>query len=380
MATKREARSQPRQKAKRSAFDMTFLILVILLLTIGLVMLFSASYANAYYLKGNSFHYISRQLVFAVAGVVAMYVASFYDYHNLHNWAYLIVAGSVVLLIMVFFMPPVNDAHRWIFIGPINFQPSEIAKFGLIVLFSHWISVNQKEITTIKGLIPYAAVMGLFSVLLIAEPHLSGTILMIAIGVVMIVVGGARLIHLFTAGLAGATALIAAVVALGKLDRALGRIEHWLDPFSDPRGDGFQTIQSLYAIGSGGMMGTGIGDSRQKYLFLPEPQNDFIFAIVCEELGFIGATLIIMLFALLIWRGFVIGMHAKDKFGALLAVGLTAQIGIQVLLNIAVATNSVPNTGIGLPFFSYGGTSLLMLLGQIGIILSVSRQSNLEKE
>lgn len=371
-----------RVPVERGPLDMTFLLLVLLLLTIGLVMLFSASYANAYYLMDNSFHYISRQLVFAIAGVIAMLMVSYFDYHLLHKLAYPLMGLALVLLVLVFFMRPVNNARRWIFIGnSINFQPSEIAKFAVVVLFSHWISINYKRMNTFRyGMVPFGAVLGVLAVLLIAEPHLSGTILIIALGAVMIVVGGANLKYLFLAATGGVSALLLLVVALGKLDRAMGRITHWLNPFLDARGEGFQTIQSLYAIGSGGLMGAGIGNSRQKFLFLPEPQNDFIFAIVCEELGFVGATLIILLFALLVWRGFVIGLRSKDRFGTLLAVGLTAQIGLQVILNIAVVTNTVPNTGINLPFFSYGGTGLLMLLGQIGVILAVSRQSTIEKE
>ncbi len=377
--TKEENVKKP--KAQRGPIDLTFLILVLLLLTIGLVMLFSASYANAYYIMGDSFHYISRQLVFAVVGVVAMIAVSYFDYHILHHFAYLLMGVSIVLLIVVFAMPTINDAHRWIFIGPINFQPSEIAKFAVVVLFSHWISIHYKKMDTFQyGVLPFCIVLGILAVLLILEPHLSGTILIVGLGAVMMVVGGTKLTWLVGGGLAGVIGGPLLVLALGKWDRAMGRIEHWLNPFLDPRGDGFQTIQSLYAIGSGGLMGAGIGNSRQKYLFLPEPQNDFIFAIVCEELGFIGAALIIILFALLIWRGYVIALRAKDRFGTLIAVGLTTQIGLQTILNIAVVTNTIPNTGIGLPFFSYGGTSLLMLLGQMGVILAISRQSNLEKE
>ncbi|MCD4835988.1 putative lipid II flippase FtsW [Merdimmobilis hominis] len=362
--------------------DLTFLILVLILLTIGLIMLFSASYANAYYLMGNSFHYISRQMAFAVVGVIAMLAASKIDYHFWRRFAIPMMALSIVLLLVVFAMPPINHAHRWIFIGSsFNFQPSEVAKFAVVLLFSHLIDVNYQRMHKFEyGILPFGAILGVLAVLLIAEPHLSGTILIVGLGVIMMIVGGIRLSHLFLAGGAGGTALILLVLVLGKWDRMMGRIEHWLNPFLDPRGEGFQTIQSLYAIGSGGLLGSGIGNSRQKYLYLPEPQNDFIFSIVCEELGLIGAAIIIILFALLLWRGFVIALRAKDKFGCLMAVGLTAQVGLQTILNIAVVTNTVPNTGIGLPFFSYGGTALMMLLAQMGIVLSISRQSSLERE
>lgn len=369
------------KKVKKGAMDSTFCILVLLLLTIGLVMLFSASYANAYYYLNDSFHYISRQFIFAILGVVAMYVASHFDYHRFHSLAIPLMGISVVMLVVVFAMKPINNAHRWIFIGPINFQPSEIAKFALVILFAHLISINYDKMDTVRyGIVPFIMIMGVLAVLLIAEPHLSATILVIGIGIIMMIIGGMELKYLFGAGGLMVVIFPVLLVALGKVDRAWGRIQHWLNPYLDARGDGFQTIQSLYAIGSGGLMGAGIGNSKQKYLFLPEPQNDFLFSIVCEELGFIGATLIIILFALLVWRGFVIALRAKDRFGTLVAVGLTVQVGLQVILNIAVVTNSIPNTGISLPFFSYGGTSLLMLLGQMGVILSVSRQSNIEKE
>lgn len=361
--------------------DLTFLILTLLLLTIGLIMLFSASYPNAFYLEEDSFYYISKQLVFAVVGIAAMLFISLFDYHGLRQFSIPIMVVTVAMLVLVFAMPSVNDAHRWIFIGPINFQPSEIAKFAVVLLFSHLMTINYDKMTTYTyGVIPYGAMLGVLAILLVAEPHLSGTIVIVALGLSMLVVGGVKLWHLAVSGVAGGALLLLMVVVLGKTDRMMSRITYWLHPELDPRNLGFQTLQSLYAIGSGGLMGAGIGNSRQKFLYLPEPQNDFIFAIVCEELGLIGATIIIVLFALLIWRGFVIAMRAKDKFGGFMAFGLTAQIGIQVVLNIAVVTNLVPNTGIGLPFFSSGGTALLMLLAQMGIILSISRQSSVEKE
>ena len=378
----------PRRKLLKSTpgqMDMIFFLLTMMLLVIGLIMLFSASYANSYYLLGNSFHYISNQMIFAVAGVAAMlFISKVVDYHLFHKLTYLMMGLSLVLLVVVFFMPPLNNAHRWIFVGSgaltISFQPSEIAKFSMIVLFAHWMSINPKSTRSIPGLIPYLGVMGVLMLLLIAEPHLSATVIIVALAVIMLIIGGMNLKLLFAAGIVGAPSMLLLIFIMGKWDRLMGRVTSWLDPFVDARGDGWQTIQSLYSIGSGGLMGTGIGNSRQKYLFLPEPQNDFIFAIVCEELGFIGATLIIMLFALLIWRGFVIGMRAKDRFGSYIAFGLTAQIALQLILNIAVATNTMPNTGIGLPFFSYGGTSLMMLLGQVGVLLNISRQSKPESD
>ena len=239
----------------------------------------------------------------------------------------------------------------------------------------------RDRIKTFKyGILPFVIILGLLSFLMLLQPHVSGVILIMLIGAVVMLVGGVDVKWFVFAGVGALILIGGALLIPGAFDYARSRLEFWFDPWSDPQGAGFQTIQSLYAIGSGGLLGVGIGNSRQKYLYLPEVQNDFVFAIVGEELGFIGATLIIVMFALLIWRGFVIAARAKDRFGMLLAVGLTAQVGIQAFLNIAVVTNTIPNTGISLPFFSYGGTSLMMLLGQMGIVLSVSRQSTLLKE
>jgi cell division protein FtsW len=278
-------------------------------------------------------------------------------------------------------MPEINYVHRWINLGFITFQPSEIAKFAVVVIFAHLISVNYSRMKTFwYGIAPFAGVLGVFAVLLILEPHLSATVLIFAIGFVMMFVGGTSLKWFVPVGAVVLLGLAYAATNEEIIAYASNRLSYWLDSFSDPQGLGYQTLQSLYAIASGGLLGLGIGQSRQKYLYLPEPQNDFVFAVVCEELGFVGAVFIIILFALLIWRGFAIALKARDRFGSMLAVGLTTQVGLQVILNIAVVTNTIPNTGISMPFFSYGGTALLMLLAQMGVILSVSRQSSLPKE
>ena len=230
------------------------------------------------------------------------------------------------------------------------------------------------------GILPYGIILVLYAGLIVFEPHLSATIIIMGLGVVLIFVGGASLKWFALGGVGGVALVFVAMMIPSINERAMYRINVWHDPFIDPQVSGFQTIQSLYAIGSGGLMGAGIGNSRQKYLFLPEPQNDFVFSIICEEIGFVGAVIIILLFALLICRGFMIAVKARDRFGMLLATGLTTQVGIQSVLNIAVVTNTIPNTGVSLPFFSYGGSALLMLLAQMGIILSISRQTALEKE
>ncbi|MEF9983108.1 MAG: putative lipid II flippase FtsW [Oscillospiraceae bacterium] len=367
---------------KGGSVDATFLVLLFLILSIGLVMLFSASYADAYYWKNNSFHYILRQFVFAVFGTIAMFGASMVDYRIYKKYWKFILIVSILLLIFVFTQRSVNNARRWIFVTQsLSFQPSEIAKFALIVyLAKHTTDFQDKMKKIGVGIIRPCVVLLVFVVLLILEPHLSGTVLMIGITAVMLIIGGANLYQFFGCAMLGSVGVPMLILMLGKWDRMMVRVNYWLNPFSAPRAEGYQVIQSLYAIGSGGLMGVGIGNSRQKYLYLPEPQNDFIFAVVCEEIGFIGATFVLILFALLVWRGFVIAIRCKDRFGMMLASGLIAQVGLQVILNVAVVTNTIPNTGISLPFFSYGGTSLFMLMAQMGVLLSISRETDIEKE
>ena len=370
-----------RIRAERNGIDLTFLFLVLILLSIGLIMMFSASYASSYYETGDSFYYIKRQLLFAVVGLVMMLAIANIDYHILHRFAFLIYAGTLFLLVVVLIVPTREDAKRWINLGFTTFQPSELAKFAIVLIFAHLISVNYERMKNPRyGVWPFLVLLGVVVMLMLLEPHLSGTILIVSIGVVMMFVGGTDLKWFMLGGVLIGVAIVAAVLIPGVVPYAMDRLQYWIDPWSDPQNKGFQTIQSLYAIGSGGLMGVGIGNSRQKHLYLPEPHNDFVFSVVCEELGFIGATLIILLFVLLIWRGYVVAMRCRDRFGSMLAVGLTTQVGVQTVLNIAVVSNTIPNTGISLPFFSYGGTALVMLLCEMGVILSVSRQTNIEKE
>ena len=361
--------------------DITFLSFVLILLTVGLVMLYSSSYAFSYNQYGNSYKFISRQAMFAAVGIVVMLVVSRIDYHFWRKFAWILYALSTVMLVLLLVLPPMvegKDVKRWIVIGPVNFQPSEIAKFAIILLFSSLIAANHKQMKSFKFIAFLVVLLGLQCGLVVMEPHLTATVLIFAIGIVLLIVGGLPKRYILGGVGAGAGLGILAVVT-GVIGYGSDRIKYWLAPWADAKGKGFQTIQSLLAIGSGGILGRGIGQSRQKYLWLPEPHNDFIFAIVCEELGLIGALVIILLFCLLVWRGFTIAMRAKDKFGSLLALGLTFQVGLQAMLNIWVVTNTIPNTGISLPFFSYGGTSLLILLAEMGIVLSVSRGANIEK-
>ncbi len=367
-------------------FDMPFLLLTLALLAIGLIMMFSASYARAYYDWENSFYYIARQLTFAVVGVVAMLVASFLNYDKLKMLSWPLYGISIVLILACYLFEPINGAKRWIPLGFTSFQPSEIGKFALIVLFGTLMSDQADKMKDFKlGTLRYLVLFGAMAICVVFQPHLSATVLMACITIVMMFVGGSKIRHLVALGGAavGGAAVLLPVFSTflsDKFSHVLVRLTYWLQPFSTNDPGAYQTQQSLLAIGSGGFLGVGLGDSRQKHLYLPEVQNDFVFAIVCEELGFVGAVIVVVLFAMLVWRGFTIAMRAKDRFGCLLALGITVQVGIQAILNIAVVTNLVPNTGISLPLFSYGGTSLMMILGELGIVLAVSRQSKYEKD
>lgn len=361
--------------------DIGFFSLVLILLGIGLVMLFSASYAYCYAQYGDSYHFIARQALFAVVGVSVMIVVSKINYHFYRKFAYVLYIVSVALLTLLLALPPMYegvDYKRWLVIGPISFQPSEIAKFAIILLFSMLIAKHGDKMGNWKFVLTLIGLLALVCGLVVVETHLSATILIFTIGVVLMIVGGLAVKYMI-GGLGIGVGAVIIIVVTGLVSYAASRITYWLDPWADATGDGYQTIQSLLAIGSGGLAGRGIGQSRQKYSWLPEPHNDFIFSVVCEELGFIGAMIIILLFCALVWRGFTIAMHAPDRFGALMAVGLTFQVALQAGLNIMVVTNTIPNTGISLPFFSYGGTSLLILLAEMGVVLSISRSSNMEK-
>lgn len=370
-------------KQKIHSMDTTFLVLTLVLLSFGLIMMFSASYVRAYYFNNDSFYYIRRQAMWAVIGLVLMYLTSRIDYHIYKKFAWLTFGISAVLLVLVKILPPMDadkpDIKRWLKIGPIQFQPSEIMKFAVIIVFALLIAQFYSKMGTFKyGVLPFLFVLGIAAGLVILGSHVSGAILIILIGLVMMFVGGTKYKY-FAMSVPIVGAGVIGIIAIKGIPYVQSRLSGWLDPFSDITDSTMQTYQSLLTIGSGGIFGVGLGQSKQKFLYLPEPQNDFIFSIICEELGFIGAVAVILLFGLLIYRGFVISAKAQDKFGMMLAVGIVAQIGIQAILNIAVVTNSIPNTGISLPFFSYGGSSLMMLLAEVGIVLNISRKSSIEK-
>lgn len=359
------------------AMDPVFLILVFILLAFGLVMLFSASFARAYYYKqGNSFHFIFKQSIHAALGLLAMFFMSKIDYNKLKKFAIPLFLISLCLLVVVLFMKgDSNGIKRWIQFGPFfQFQPSELMKFSLILLFSSMISANQSKMKTFGfGVLLFSTLLGIVVALMYLEPHLSGIILMCSIAGVMMFVGGTRPRWFIILFLIAGAALV--YILFFKGNYMGGRVYYWLHPFSDPIKNTMQTDQSLLAIGSGGVFGLGLGRSRQKFMYLPEVHNDFIFAVICEELGIVGAVVVIVLFLLFCYKGFEIASKSKDKFGTLLCAGIVAQFGIQAMFNIAVVTATVPNTGISLPFFSYGGTALAMQLAEMGVVLSVSRHA-----
>ena len=366
------------EKPRRQSMDAGFFTLALILLAMGVVMVLSSSYARAYYdpgsiTGGNGAYYFLRQLIFALLGVGAMLLASrlpmsFYRRYTFHFLGLTLVLLMLVPIIGV----KANGSRRWLGVGGLTLQPSELAKLAVILSFSLLICRFQGKMRSFKyGILPFLTILGIMIGLLILEPHFSASIILIAIGGVMMLLGGVGL-GWFIAALGGVTAALA--VLLTFFPYASSRISTWRDPFSDPSDRGYQIVQSLYSIGSGGLSGLGLGGSRQKFLYLPEEHNDFIFSVACEELGFIGAALILALFALLILRGYWIALHQRDRFNFLTCAGISTLLAIQVFLNVAVVTNLVPCTGISLPLFSYGGTALLIQLFEMGIILSASRE------
>ena len=344
---------------------------VLVLVCFGLIMCFSASAPTAQVQNGDSYYFLKRQIIWAIGGFIAMMVTSNYHYNNYKKYSFMIYAATIGLLLIVLAFPGINGAKRWIGFGGASFQPSEVAKYALIIMIAHKLSVQKWEDSKFfKDFVPYLILFGVYALLLMLEPHFSCTLLLFGVTVAMLFVSGAKMKHF------GICLLVAipAILVLAFSGYRGDRMAVFLDPMgSDPSGEGWQIRQSLYAIGSGGMFGLGIGQSRQKFLYLPEPQNDFIFAVLCEELGFIGAVFVILLFAVLIWRGIYIAVNAPDKFSCYIASGITALIAIQIIVNIAVVTSSMPVTGMPLPFFSAGGSSLVFLMAGMGILLNISK-------
>ena len=387
----------------RGGFDVPLAAITVILLALGVIMVLSASFARANLMSGQPMQFFTRQLIFAVSGIAIMLVVSRIPIRTMSRWSIHLMVVSIGLLVLVLLIGVrLNGAKRWIGIGAGNssftFQPSEIAKLAVIMSFAQLsCKFGKKKMKTFRyGVVPFVAIMIIIVVLLSREPHYSASVIIITLTGIMMFASGTRFRWFILAGLAVALLLGGIYVIYlrprfgdsadlddnlrqvivensSKFGYAGRRVGAWLDPEADPLGDGLQIRQSLFAVGSGGLFGQGLGQSRQKYLYLPEEHNDYIFAIICEELGYIGAMLILMLFVLLIVRGYWLALRAKDKYSSLVMIGITSLLAIQVFLNIAVVTNLLPATGISLPFFSYGGTALWIQLLQIGIMLSISR-------
>lgn len=364
----------------RKPFDFWIFLTVLILLSIGVIMVFSASAPFSYNTYGDVYHVLKSQLMYAVMGVVVMLFMANFDYKIVLKFAPALLVVSIVLLILVL-IPGIgrieNGARRWIYVGPLNFQPSEIAKIAIILFFAQSLSKRKDQIKYFfKGLLPYLLLMALFAGLLILEPHMSCTLIVMAVASIILFSAGAKISHfalLFIPAAAGLGGIIAFVPYMRT------RVLSFLNPWADMKGDGYQIVQSLYAIGSGGLFGRGLGRSMQKFLYLPFPHNDFIFSVLAEELGFVGVVAVMLLFLIFVWRGIKVAMCAPDIGGSLTAVGITSLIAVQTLLNVAVASQTAPPTGVSLPFISYGGTSLILLMGMVGILLNISRYSKYER-
>lgn len=363
----------------KSGVDSFLLLTVLSLLVFGLVMVFSASYADAEARYGDSYYFIKRQSVMVCIGLVFMTVASRIPL-RMYKWAAVpAYAVSAVLLSAVLLMGDNGGgAQRWIVIGSLRFQPSEIAKYALILTLAWYyqkfeskaFDFKDKRSSNLYGTVIPLMIIGFICALVMLEKHLSGIIIIGAIGVMVMFASGIRLKLL---GACGALAVCGVTALAFFTDYTKRRIDIWRNPAAYPQDGGWQTLQGMRAIGSGGFFGLGLGNSRQKFSYVSQPQNDFIYTIVCEELGYIGAVAVIVLFGLLVWRGFVVAMRAPDRFAQLTAIGISSKIALQVLLNIAVVTNTIPNTGISLPFFSYGGTAMVVQLVEVGTLLAISR-------
>lgn len=361
---------------ERNSPDLLLVIPVLLLLVVGLVMVYSASSIWAAYKFDDSFFFVKRQALFAGVGLIGAFVLSKLEYQTWRKYSKVIIILSFLLLIAVL-IPGVgmvrNGSRSWIGIGAFSIQPSEFMKLAMIIFLSAYIEKRQKVMNSlVKGLVPTLGIVILAFGIIMLQPDLGTGTVLLGTSLVIIFVSGARIFHFVCMGLVGVAGFVGLVISA---PYRLARITSYLDPWSDPLGTGFQIIQSLYAIGPGGLFGLGFGASRQKYFYLPEPQTDFIFAIISEELGFIGAAIVIVLFAIILWRGIRVSLRAPDMFGSLVALGIVAMITIQVMINVSVVSGLIPVTGITLPFLSYGGSSLTLTLLAVGILLNISKQA-----
>ncbi len=355
--------------------DLWLFIAVIILMAIGICMVFSSSYVMAYKWYGDSYFFLKRQILYAIIGLVIFFFAIYADYHYYKKVALPILVLSIILLSLVF-IPEIGrsagGARRWVKIGFFSFQPSEIAKFALILYMAESLTrKHSEEIKTfIKGILPSLIILLVIFLLILKEPDFSTSLIILGISFIMLFIGGTRIIQLFTLLV---VAIPAGILILLREEYRRIRLISFLDPWKDPLDSGFHIIQSLLALGSGGISGIGLGESRQKFFYLPDQHTDFIFSIIGEELGFIGTLMIIVLFIVLLWRGFRIAVNSVDKFGTLLAAGITAMITFQSIINIGVVTKIIPTTGITLPFISFGGSSLIVNMFCAGILLNISQ-------
>ncbi len=364
--------------SSKKPFDFLLFMTVLILLCLGSIMVFSAGAPHANNVMGDTYHFIKKQLMYLPLAFLAMFVTMNIDYRKLGKWSPVFMVGSIALLVLVLiFGTEHNGAQRWIDLGVTEFQPSEIAKLAVILFFSYSLSKRKDEISSFfRGLFPYLLLLSVYGGLLIKQPHLSGTIVIFGVASIILFAAGAKIKHFV---LLSFPAIAGLVVLIFAAPYRLKRLVSFIDPFKDIKGDGYQVVQSLYAIGSGGLFGRGLGKSMQKFLYIPEPYNDFIFSILAEEMGFIGVVAVLLLFLVFIWRGVKISVNAPDAFGSLVAIGITSLIAIQVIINVAVVTSSMPVTGMPLPLFSHGGTSLIFLMSGIGILLNISRYSNYDR-
>ena len=383
------------KKAKKTSrfannqFDFILCITVLLLLALGIIMVLSASAPSSLATTGNSYTYVKKQLLFALGGLFVLFFLSKIDYrfYKKYYWYAYFISCIVLLLVLVPGLGySVKGATRWIKFAGSGFQPSEITKIGMIIFYGGYLADHKKDLSTpIKGfVIPLLYLLPPVAILFFVQNHASVSLVIGFVVLVMMFIAGAKVKYFMVVGIIG---VAAGALLIGKAGISqnngnkssnfrLDRIATSFDPWADAQGTGYQTVQSLYAIGSGGMFGLGLGNSKQKYLYIPEPHNDFIFSILAEELGYLGCILVIGLFAIFIWRGILISMRAQDLFGSVIAIGITTLIAVQAVLNIAVVTGTIPTTGMSLPFFSYGGTALLLLLANVGILLNISRASS----
>lgn len=353
--------------------DFGVLYTILILLAIGVVMIYSASSFYSMFHYNDSMFYLKKQGIMAVIGLLAMFFMMNFDYHRLKKITPKLLIITVPLLIAVFFLPAVNGAKRWIQLGGLSFQPSELTKYVVVLFLALSIDIKGDGIKDFwTGIVPYLGLSGFFAALVLAEKNLSIAAIIMIVTFILLFISGGKIKHLFGIVLPGLLTL--AIFFIFSSDYRRARMLNFIDPWKDAAGDGYQLIQSFYALGSGGITGLGLGQSRQKTLYMPEPHNDFIFSIIGEELGLIGCLIIISLFIIFIWRGVRIAIKAKDTYGKLLAMGITSIIAVQAIINIAVVTGSMPVTGVPMPFISYGGTSLVINLTAMGILLNISRQ------